>query len=98
MSVDPSGAAPLACAKAGVINKGTGSEKPAELRAGAARPVYIPGRAAKAMRYARFPLRRSHGCRNLAPQGRHRAGIVEMFALMKLKGRCATLCEHGVAA
>jgi hypothetical protein len=38
MSVDPNGVAPLACAKAGVINKGTGSEKPAEIegRRGAA--------------------------------------------------------------
>ena len=51
MSVDPNGAAPLACAKAGVINKGKGSGKPAEKEeAGAARAVYIPARETKAMR------------------------------------------------
>jgi hypothetical protein len=38
MSVDPNGLEPLACAKAGVINKGTGSGRPAEIedRRGAA--------------------------------------------------------------
>ena len=50
MSVDPNGVAPLACAKAGVINKGKAPGKPAEIEGRRGAGVLYKGERANAMR------------------------------------------------
>ena len=87
ISVDPIGAAPLACAKAGVINKVRLRKAGHPQRAGAAARLYTGARGNGSARLG-LPT----------GAGQKQAGVAKLFALMKLKLGCAIMAGYGVAA